>query len=250
MGQSGLLDVDPAKQWDWHEAHRDMSRNQYRTSYTDMTHFKEVNVKSDYPSGYGGHIPSIRHDILFKNTAFDRQMALRRNDPSRDAHPSYKDQISGIPTWCSKPQGAKKNPSYGVVPHDGTTSNLVSPWAVVKPVNAVPSYRNVPASLKRARSMPGLAAQAQGSRINEAAMGSGAQMMSQSPMGQSQSMAQMMPQMQMAQMAPSPSQGSDRLKRTVSIANAQSNQQPAMTEQEMLMEEMAMQQYAQDQEGW
>jgi len=234
MGQSGLLEVDPAKQWDWHEAHRDMSRNQYRTSYTDMTHFKEVNVKSDYPSGYGGHIPSIRHDILFKNTAFDRQLALRRNDPSRDAHPSYKDQISGIPTWCSKPQGAKKNPSYGVVPHDGTTSNLVSPWGVVKPVNAVPSFRNVPASLKRARSMPGLTAQAS----------AGAQMMSQSPMGQSQSMAQMMPQM--AQMAPSPSQGSDRLKRTVSIANAQSNQQPGMTEQEMLMEEMAMQQYAQE----
>merc|ERR1719456_1411811 len=162
----GRGDVDPARQWEWHEAYRDMMKNQYRTSYTDMIHFKEVNVKSDYPSGYGGHIPCIRHDILHRNTAFDRQMVLRRNDPSRDSKPSFLDQIAGIPTYCAKPQGAKKNPSHGVIPHDGTTTNIIAPWAVLKPVKPVPSYRNVPTTLKRTRSVP----QMGGSRVNQAAM--------------------------------------------------------------------------------
>jgi len=242
MSGGGLLDVDPAKQWDWHEAHRDMSRNQYRTSYTDMTHFKEVSVKSDYPSGYGGHIPGIRHDVLFKNTAITRQMVLRRNDPSRDAHPSFQDHISGIPTWCAKPQGAKKNPSWGVVPHDGTTSNLVSPWAVVRPVNSVPSYRNVPATLARARSMP----QVGGSRVNQAAMTGGAASMRQSQdmMAQQQMQQDIMAQqqMQMVQGGPSPGGASDRLKRSVSMANDASNQQRMPTEQEMLMEEVRQEQ--------
>jgi len=245
MSGGGLLDVDPAKQWDWHEAHRDMSRNQYRTSYTDMTHFKEVNVKSDYPSGYGGHIPSVRFDVLFKNTAETRQMVLRRNDPSRDAHPSFQDHISGIPTWCAKPQGAKKNPSWGVVPHDGTTSNLISPWAVVRPVNKVPSYRTVPATLARTRSMP----QIGGSRVNQAAMSAGSASIGQSPGQGAASMGQfqdMMAQQQMQQSimsqqgqgGPSPGGASDRLKRSVSMANDASNQQRMPTEQEMLMDEV------------
>lgn len=157
---------------------------------------------------------------------------MKRCDPSRDAHPSFKDQIAGIPTWCAKPQGAKKNPSWGVVPHDGTTTNLVSPWAVLRPVNAVPSYRNVPTSLKRTRSMPGLG----GSRVNQAAMSVGAAVASP---GQSGSMGQFQEE-EVAQQQPVPSPGgaSDRLKRSVSIANAQSNQQRMPSEQEMLMGEV------------
>jgi hypothetical protein len=252
MSRSGLLDVDPAKQWDWHEAHRDMSRNQYRTSYTDMTHFKEVNVKSDYPSGYGGHIPSIRHDMLFRNTAFDRQQVLRRNDPSRDAHPSFKDHIAGIPTWCAKPQGAKKNPTYGVVPHDGTTTNIISPWAVVRPVRPVPSYRNVPTSLARTRSMP----QIGGGRVNQAAMGVGAAVASPSGVSsgqyqdmlaqQEQEMLEQQAMLEQQQQGPSPGGASDRLKRSVSMANEQSNQQRMPSEQEMLMGEV----FGQEQSEW
>jgi len=230
MNQSGMPDMDPAKQWDWHEVHRDMAKNMYRTSYTDMIHFKEVNVKSDYPSGYGGHIPSIRHDILHRNTAYDRQIALRRNDPSRDAHPSFQDQISGIPTWCKKPQGAKKNPTYGVVPHNGTTSQLIAPWGVVSAVRPVPSYRNVPTTLQRTRSMPGLAASS--GRVNQAAMSVGAAVAS--PSG-SASAAQLQ-QMQYAQQAePSPA---SRMKNSVDFANAESNQQRMPSEQEMLMDEV------------
>jgi len=228
-GTGQLLDVDPAKQWDWHEAHRDMARNQYRTTYTDMIHFKEVNVKSDYPSGYGGHIPTIRHDILHRNTAFDRQIALRRNDPSRDAHPSFKDQLSGIPTFCTKPQGAKKNPTWKVIDHDGTTSTPIAPWAVLRPVRPVPSHRNVPTTLMRTRSMPQMAAS---NRSNQGLMNAGAAAVS-SPMAASTGQLPMM-----AQQPQSPGAGSDRLKRTVSMANAQSNQERMPSEQEMLMEEV------------
>lgn len=151
-----LLDADVATQWDWHEAHRDVARNQYRTSYTDMSHGREVSLKSDYPSGYAGHIPNVRHDILFRNTAFDRSTALMKQDPSRDAHPSFKDQIQGIPTWCSKPQGAKKNPTYKALPHKDSTGTVRPPWGVVKPVIAVPTHRTLPSTLLRARSDPAL----------------------------------------------------------------------------------------------
>lgn len=229
---SGLQEVDPAKQWEWHEAHRDIAKNQYRTSYTDMIHFKEVNVKSDYPSGYGGHIPSIRHDILHRNTAFDRQQALKRNDPSRDAHPSFKDQIAGVPTWCAKPQGARKNPTFGVVPHDGTTTNIISPWAVIRPVKPVPSFRNVPTTLQRTRSLPQLG----GSRVNQAALSAGAVVASPTA---SASMAQLQPMMAEQSQSPQADDGgSDRLKRTVNYANKQANQEQAISEQEMLMGEV------------
>lgn len=238
MSNMGLLDVDPARQWEWHEAHRDLAKNQYRTTYTDSSHFKEVNVRSDYPSGYGGHIPSIRHDILHRNTQFDRNQALKRNDPSRDAHPSFRDQIAGIPTWCAKPQGAKKNPTYGVIPHDGTTTNIISPWAVVLPVKAVPSYRNVPTTLQRSRSMPGI-----GGRSNQAAMSAGVAAVTSPAASTGQ-----MPRMPMAE--PQPSPNADRLKRTVSMANEQSNQQRMPSEQEMLMDEMIGQEQSYDDEQW
>jgi len=226
---------DVNTQWDWHESYRDMTRNQYRTTYADMVHFKEVNVKSDYPSGYGGHIPLVRHDILFRNTAFDRQQALRRNDPSRDAHPSFKDQIAGIPTWCAKPQGAKKNPSWGVIQHDGTTTNLISPWAVVRPVKPVPSFRNVPTTLTRTRSLPGLGA----SRVNQAAVTAGTAAVNASTTASPGPLfAEQAQDVPMVEQSPLADGGADRLKRSVSIANAQSSQQRMPSEQEMLMEEV------------
>jgi len=203
-------------------------KNQYRTSYTDMVHFKEVNVKSDYPSGYGGHIPCIRHDVLHRNTAFDRNQVLKRNDPSRDAHPSFRDQLAGIPTFCAKPQGARKNPTYGVVPHDGTTTNLISPWAVVKPVVPVPSYRNVPTTLSRARSLP----QIGGGRVNQAAKSAGAAALTSPANASSPQLMQQLPP------EPAPTPAADRLTRQVNIANAQSTQQRMPSEQEMLMGEV------------
>merc|ERR1719436_1963957 len=95
----GFLNTgDPKTQHQWHETFRDSAKNMFRTSYADMSFGREVAVKSDLPSGYGGHVPSIRHDILFRNTAFDRTTSIRRVDPCRDAFPSFEDHIAGIPT--------------------------------------------------------------------------------------------------------------------------------------------------------
>merc|ERR1719362_2213290 len=123
-GMSGLIAGDPANQWEWHQAHRDMMKNMYRTSYSDMTHGHKASVRSDFPSGYGGHVPSVRHDIAFRNTAFDREQWEKKNHPARDKHPSFDEQIAGAPCHTNNPMGARRRPT------DGTTSMPKCPWAV------------------------------------------------------------------------------------------------------------------------
>lgn len=200
----------------------------YRTSYTDATHFREVHVKSDFPAGYGGHIPSMRHDVFFRNTEFDRKHAMTRNDPSRDAFPSFIDQIAGVPTYTTFPQGARKNPTYRVVPHDGTTTGGRPPWAMTKAPRAGLNYRNTPDTIIRSRSSPSLQ-QAGSSRVNELGFGSGAQAapslnferQPRSPMGEDPSNGMESPQL-------------DRLKRSVSRANEKAMYGRAPTEAEVL----------------
>jgi len=68
---------------------------------------------------------------------------------------------------------------------------------------------------------------------------------SQDMMAQQQMQQDIMAQQQMQQMVqggPSPGGASDRLKRSVSMANDASNQQRMPTEQEMLMEEVRQEQ--------
>eukprot|EP00931_Biecheleriopsis_adriatica_P102289 TRINITY_DN77279_c0_g1_i1.p1 TRINITY_DN77279_c0_g1~~TRINITY_DN77279_c0_g1_i1.p1 ORF type:complete len:220 (-),score=34.27 TRINITY_DN77279_c0_g1_i1:179-838(-) len=144
---AGLVAGEPEAQFEWHECYRDFAKNMYRTSYSDMSRQREVHVRSDYPSGFGGHIPSLRHDVLFRNTQFDRAQDDLRYDPSRDAHPSFQDHIAGIPTATKFPQGAKKPPSYGVVPHDGTTTMLKPPWGVFTTGRMPLSHRAPPPSM-------------------------------------------------------------------------------------------------------
>eukprot|EP00929_Paragymnodinium_shiwhaense_P018295 TRINITY_DN1285_c1_g1_i1.p1 TRINITY_DN1285_c1_g1~~TRINITY_DN1285_c1_g1_i1.p1 ORF type:complete len:270 (+),score=63.69 TRINITY_DN1285_c1_g1_i1:114-923(+) len=255
-----MADRDPALQWRWHEAYRDMSKNQFRTSYTDMTHFREVNVRTDYPAGYGGHIPSMRFDVLFRNTEFDRKQVLMRSDPSRDAKPTFADQLLGVPTITKLPCGAPKNPTKGVCLHDGTTRPL-APWGITEnPVAERLNQRSVPATIRRMRSMPGLA------RSNSAAMGAGSHMMgageapasSASPhhqqqmhMGRSGGMQaapadyypepqQHMPDMQM-QMPPQQggeSPNAARLRHTVEMANEEARHGMMPTEAQILHEQM------------
>ncbi|CAJ1430946.1 unnamed protein product [Effrenium voratum] len=83
---AGLVAGEPEKQFEWHETYRDFAKNMYRTSYSDMSRHREVHVKSDLPSGFGGHVPSVRHDILFRNTQFDKAQETLRNDPNREMH--------------------------------------------------------------------------------------------------------------------------------------------------------------------
>eukprot|EP00933_Yihiella_yeosuensis_P053272 TRINITY_DN51478_c0_g1_i1.p1 TRINITY_DN51478_c0_g1~~TRINITY_DN51478_c0_g1_i1.p1 ORF type:complete len:234 (+),score=28.82 TRINITY_DN51478_c0_g1_i1:182-883(+) len=166
-----MLMGDPAKQWEWHETYRDMMKNHYRTTYSDMAHGRETYCKSDFPSGYGGHIPAIRHDQLFRNTAFDRNRTLMRSDPSRDAFPSFIDQIAGLPTITKQPCGARKNPTKGVVPHDGTTTMLKPPWGIMTGRREALNYRSVPATMLRSSSLPSLTRDGGSTNVNAPAMG-------------------------------------------------------------------------------
>jgi len=143
----GLIAGEPEDQLEWHDSYRDFQKNMYRTSYSDMSTNREVNVKSDYPSGFGGHIPSVRHDVLFRNTEFDRQQKQRQEDPARDAHPSFQDLIHGIPTSTRFPRGARRPPSHGVIPHDGTTTMLKPPWGVLTTSSAPLGFRNPPPTM-------------------------------------------------------------------------------------------------------
>jgi len=217
-----MVNKDPACQWEWHEAYRDITKNMYRTTYTDATHFRETYCKSDFPVGYGGHIPSIRHDVLFRNTEFDRKMALMRNDPSRDAKPSFIDQIAGIPTVTKFPCGAKNNPTYKVVRRESTAP--LAPWGTtVNVYRDKLTMRTVPPTMKRAMSTPGLG------RSNQSGMGAGQQIAGGSDVqvpapGPS-------PQIQM-----SPSTG--HLRRTVDTANIEAQQGEIPSEAAILREHM------------
>lgn len=251
MSRSGLLlDVNPANQWEWHESYRDVHRNQYRTTYSDMIHGRETYCKSDYPSGYGGHIPNVRFEEFFRNTAFHRKQTVSRMDPSRDAHPSFKDQLEGIPTYCNKPQGSRKAPSYKVVNHDGTT-RCRAPWGVVTPVREPPSHRNVPATLARARSLPSVAKKTLERRpawqeigdarsfqkVRVPSIGS-----SFSRPGSATSLAKDPFNYETVDLPEGDTQddgdNAGPLARTVTMANQEATRQRVVSEQEMLLEEM------------
>jgi len=130
--ESGLTTSDLATQWKWHETFRDSSKNMYRTSYTDMIHGKEVSVKSDLPSGYGGHVPAIRHDVLFRNTGFDRSRKLQKTDECRDSMPDFDRQITGA------------DMKIGPLANPNKVFKKNAPWAITPPIRQPPTYRTTP----------------------------------------------------------------------------------------------------------
>ncbi|EER13809.1 hypothetical protein Pmar_PMAR000972 [Perkinsus marinus ATCC 50983] len=119
--------TDLSSQWHWHQAFRDTVKNMYRTNYHDMVNLREVAVRSDFPSGYAGHVPVVKHDILFKNTKLwqDFQHEFNREDVSpvgvsctaqddmrefrmTDRLPAFGGQKAGVPQYCQNPRGANK----------------------------------------------------------------------------------------------------------------------------------------------
>lgn len=224
---SGLIAGDPARQWEWHESYRDLFKNMYRTNYSDMSHGREVYVKSDFPAGYGGHIPTMRFDVLHHNTSLDRTYALRRTDPSRDAFPSFKASIEGLPGVTAFPAGARKNPTKGVVPHNGTTTQLKPPWAVMPSKREPLNYRAVPPTMRKSQSSPALG----GPRSNKAAMNAGLSMSS----GPSAEPSYM-------QEAPSGmlSPEGERLKRSVQMVNKHAHEGDMPHESDILAEQLNM----------
>ncbi|PFH35299.1 hypothetical protein BESB_061860 [Besnoitia besnoiti] len=81
---------------------RDM--NAYRTSYADMTQGRETHVKSNMPSGYGGNIPTIRHDVLHRNTQFHKRLHELAHDPNRDTFGDFEANIQGISYVTKNPR--------------------------------------------------------------------------------------------------------------------------------------------------
>mmetsp|Transcript_68436 Transcript_68436/g.198457 ORF Transcript_68436/g.198457 Transcript_68436/m.198457 type:complete len:209 (+) Transcript_68436:90-716(+) len=146
---AGALAGEPEDQFDWHESFRDSMKNMYRTSYTDMSLGREVAVRGDLPSGYGGHIPSVRHDVLFRNTAFHRDMEVRREDPKRDAFPGFELQQAGVPTHTLRPQGAHRFPTLGTIPHNSTTTMPKPPWGVATSKAQPLNHRATPLTTPR-----------------------------------------------------------------------------------------------------
>lgn len=136
---------DLSRQWEWHEYFRDYAKNQYRTSYLDAIGGAEVACKSEMPSGYGGHCASVRHDILFDNTAFKRLRSDLREDEKRERFPDFTKQLAGLPVCTPHPRGPKMAPQFKTaqLKHGPGMSQtqVEAPWAVT-PLEPVPTFRN------------------------------------------------------------------------------------------------------------
>jgi hypothetical protein len=164
---------DPETQYEWHNTYRDSVDNMYRTTYQDMIHGREVSVKNDFPAGYGGHVPSLRHDVLFRNTEFDRMHELLRNDPGRDVFPSFVNQNKGLPTYTKFPRGVNIPPTANC----GPDVLVKPPWGVTLSLNEPPTFRTSPpgtARLDSSRgSRPGTTPGGSRNRVNQAAVKAG-----------------------------------------------------------------------------
>merc|ERR1712039_295937 len=91
---------------------------------------------------------------LHRNTALDRELLVRKSDPSRDVMPSFERQIIGIPA-SANPRGAKTAPTYKVVPHSGLTTDPKPPFGLLQNRTRLPlNHRNVPATMRRTFSSP------------------------------------------------------------------------------------------------
>ncbi|KAF4677833.1 hypothetical protein FOL47_009744 [Perkinsus chesapeaki] len=160
--------TDLSSQWHWHQAFRDTAKNMYRTNYHDMVNLREVAVRSDFPSGYAGHVPTLKHDILFKNTKlwqdfqheFDRKdvdpvgvsctEGNKREATITDRLPAFGGQKAGVPQFCANPRGANKIPREVFQKINGALAvkggGIKTPYATTPAVRKPPSYRNVPPS--------------------------------------------------------------------------------------------------------
>ncbi|OEH74055.1 hypothetical protein cyc_06056 [Cyclospora cayetanensis] len=105
---------------------RQKDPNMYRTSYNDMCKGLEVCVKSDFPSGYGGHVPTVRHQVLFRDSPEALAIAARAKDPTRDSFGDFAANINGIPYLTKNAKKKTEGPSAGYFP----PTLVQPPWAI------------------------------------------------------------------------------------------------------------------------
>jgi len=120
---------------------RRLDMNTYRTTYADMTHGLETSIKSDYPSGYGGHVPNLRHQVLFRNTKFDDDLLTRRHE-FRDALPDFTANKLGLPYYTANPRVPTDVNTFGTKMKENP---LISPpWCIqaLPQLQKPPTFRN------------------------------------------------------------------------------------------------------------
>merc|ERR1719343_906847 len=100
-----------------------------------MSTGSEVVAKSDFPSGYAGYVPNVRHDVIFLNTGVARLHEERRTDPARKKFPQFNEQIAGNPIVTLSPRGPREAPPVPTPRGAATTSTTAGtavqpPWGV------------------------------------------------------------------------------------------------------------------------
>eukprot|EP00392_Amoebophrya_sp_AT5.2_P004865 g4874.t1 len=135
--QEACLKGDLTRQWEWHQEFRDAAKNMYRTTAFDTMHNREVSVKTGLPSGYGGHDPVLKHDVLHRNTKTYEGLKHAGLSPSRDTFPSFAQQKDGQATMAQLTQSA--TPTFGALPD----VRVQPPWAITPPVRTNPSFKVV-----------------------------------------------------------------------------------------------------------
>jgi len=103
-----------------------------------MLDSQEIAVKASFPSGYGGHVPNVRHDVFFENTGLFSKLEADGVNNQRDCFPAFKQQKSGAPTY--------KNAVDDVVPSFGSLPDVSvqPPWAITPPIRSIPSFKMTP----------------------------------------------------------------------------------------------------------
>ena len=94
--------------YEWHKSFRDEVKNMYRTNYHDFMNRDPVALQSDFPSGYGGNKPAIRHQVLHRNTDFEQTYGHTR-DASKASNdrfhfPDFTSTKQGVPIFTQNPR--------------------------------------------------------------------------------------------------------------------------------------------------
>jgi hypothetical protein len=120
-------------QWRWHPTFRDQFFMMYRTSYQDQILGREIVPARSHPSGYTGHQPRVRHDILFRNCEYDEYEEQLASDPHRWKHGDFTAQLKGLPLHPVD-TSKQRTPTYKTT--NVSRVGVLEPWAT----NGISAY--------------------------------------------------------------------------------------------------------------
>jgi hypothetical protein len=128
----------------WHTAFHDHAKNMYRTNYHDFMNIDPVALQADFPAGYGGNKPSIRHEVIHRNTSFEKTYGHLRDakyaSEGRYHFPEFTGNKQGIPVLTPNPQLPNAQFEYCTAiggrlsPQDQIATFKKGPWGVNVPI--------------------------------------------------------------------------------------------------------------------